>query len=291
MKYLHHIITPRTSAILNSDSVELPTLSLYLLGTSAVVVTAPAEEPMEAAGRLAADVDVEAGAETMSLAGFLHKLCRCTCHTLLSSKTALAVVAAVMSSAIAVALPTKAPAAATMETAHAMPDRHRLVASRILADARGKRRLIDRPQRRQKYLESGRIDPPQRWRNYLRSGGTDGAIHAKQRATLTALELEVTNTDVARARSAAIAATRACGRPTHTTTLRRSLNKGRALPPRLATLLRLAFRKRIAHSQAIACNFRTLNATFNSYFVKIRKVQSICHLLGLFPREVIKWGP
>ena len=105
------------------------------------------------------------------------------------------------------------------------------------------------------------------------------------------LELEANAAAVSQARSATIAATRADGRSTHTTTQRRSFNKGRALPSRLATLKRLAIRARIAHSQTIACNFRTLDATFNSYFVKIRKVQSMCRLLGLFPREVIKWGP
>ena len=56
-------------------------------------------EPVQSAGRLAAAADAEAGAETTSLTGFLHKLCRYTRHMLISSTTALAAVAAAMSSA------------------------------------------------------------------------------------------------------------------------------------------------------------------------------------------------
>ena len=46
----------------------------------AVVVTAPAEELVEAAGRLAADVDAEAGTETTSLSGYCTS-CANACAT------------------------------------------------------------------------------------------------------------------------------------------------------------------------------------------------------------------
>ena len=52
----------------------------------------------------------------------------------------------------------------------------------------------------------------------------------------------------------------------------------------------MALRARTTHLRATACNFKILEATFNSYFFNFRKARLICHLLGLFPREVIKHG-
>ena len=87
-----------------------------------------------------------------------------------------------------------------------------------------------------------------------------------------------------------ITSAKAYRRPVRTNTRRRSFDKGRALSPKLASLRRMASSARTAYLQATACNFKILEATFNSYFLNFRKVRLICHLLGLFPREVIKYG-
>ena len=91
-------------------------------------------------------------------------------------------------------------------------------------------------------------------------------------------------------KSAVITLAKAYRRPVRTNTWRRSLNKGRALSPKLASLRRMALRARTAHSRATACNFKSLEATFNSYFLNFWKVRSICHILGFFPRDVINMG-
>ena len=67
-----------------------------------------------------------------------------------------------------------------------------------------------------------------------------------------------------------------------------AIQQGRVLSPRLAALRRLAIRARMAHSQAMTCDYKTLDAAFHGYFVKFKKVKLIFHLLGLFPRKVIK---
>ena len=137
-------------------------------------------------------------------------------------------------------------------------------------------------------MESGRADRPQRWRNCSKSGGTDGAHHTRWKDTQPVSEREVTDAVATRVKLAVVTSARA--RPDHDRTKKQPLSKSRALPPRLAFLRRLAFRAPTARSRATACNFKTLEATFNSYFLNFRKVQLICHLLGLFPREVIKWS-
>ena len=172
-------------------------------GPAAMVERTPPVELVEAATLAATEIAAErppltaAPAEATALAGLLRELYRTACRKILSARTALATMVAVMFTVVATALPAKAPAAAPAKIVSAMPDKYRLMASQTLANSRGKRKLIDRPQRWQKYLESGRIDPPQRWRSNSRSGGTDGASHTKQRARQTVLELEVPNTAVA----------------------------------------------------------------------------------------------
>ena len=86
----------------------------------------------------------EAPVEATGFTSFLHKLCREACQKLLSARTALTALVARMLAAIATALPAKAPAATPVETTPAAPDKHRLMASQILADARGKQKLRHR---------------------------------------------------------------------------------------------------------------------------------------------------
>ena len=124
----------------------------------------------------------------------------------------------------------------------------------------------------------------------MKSGGTDDARHTNQTATLAVSEPEAADTAVAHVKLAVITATRAHSGPARARIRKQPLSKGSALTPRLASLRRLALRARTAHSRATAHNFKILEATFSSYFLHFRKVQLICHLLGLFPREVIKFG-
>ena len=122
------------------------------------------------------------------------------------------------------------------------------------------------------------------------SGGTDGAYHTRRKGTQAVSERKAPDTVVTQVKPAVITSTKAHRRPVRTNTRRRSFDKDRALSLKLASLRRMASRARTAYLQATACNFKILEATFNSYFLNFYKVQSTCHLLGLFPRDVIKYG-
>jgi len=298
------------AALLTSDAPPWHPTEKADKGMAPVAVTTAAERATDTATDIAPmrlqDAGVEDAAEPAGLTGFLRKMYGRTCQTLLSARAALTAVATTAPATMAAAPAVKASTVGATEIASVTPDRYRLMASRILADARGKRRLIDRPRRWEKYLESGRIDSPRRWRNYLKNGGTCAPSHTNQEATLAVSVLGATDAAVAHeksavltatrtyrwptARSAVLTATRTHRRPTHIRSQKRPSSKGRALPPRLAVLRKLAFRACTAYSRATACDFKTLEATFHSYFLNFRKARLICHLLGLFPREVIKWG-
>ena len=121
------------------------------------------------------------------------------------------------------------------------------------------------------------------------SGGTDGAYHTRRKGTQAVSERGAPEVVVTRVKPAVITSPKACRRPDRSNAQWRSSDKGRALSPKLVSLRRMASRARTAHLQATAYNFKILEATFNSYFLNFRKVRLICHLLGLFPREVIKY--
>ena len=48
-------------------------------------------------------------------------------------------------------------------------------------------------------------------------------------------------------------------------------------------------RKELTHFPAVVFCYRVLTAWHRHHFFKFRRVLSICHLLELYPREVIKW--
>ena len=168
--------------------------------------TTPSIELVEAATLVATEMAAEvpltvAPVEATTLTSFLRMLCKTACQKILSTRTALAAMVAVMLAAVATALPAKAPTTTPADTVSATPDKCRLMASQILADSTGERKLIDRPQILQKYMESGRTVLPQRWKNVQKVEALmelttqDGRIHklcqSEKLLTLSAPELSL----------------------------------------------------------------------------------------------------
>ena len=100
-----------------------------------------------------------------------------------AAETVLRAWAAVLLTAMAAALPARVLEAAHAETTSATPDQCRLMAIQILAKSKGKRKLVDRSKRWQKYLKRGGRNQPQRRRDGLERGGIDGAHHTRRKGS------------------------------------------------------------------------------------------------------------
>ena len=188
-------------------------------------------------------------------------------------------------------------AAQMPETAHATPpaeatpatDKHRALASEILARTKGKRKLFDKPQRWLRYL-SGRMagvcGPAESTR--APAAPKPRAVHTVADA-LPPTKLAAMPADIAR-----VARVRR-RTPGTAKTLRQTAAAARvALPQTVAqnpatTARASVHRKRLTHFPAVVFCYRVLTARHRHHFFKFRRVLSICHLLGLYPREVIKW--
>ena len=241
--------------------------------TKATAETAGAE-PAETTARM---LPLTTPAETSAL-GLLR-----------TSRDAIRHIVTMLVHKMAARMPEPPPATAPAEVTPPATDRHQAMASEILAKTKGKRKLFDKPQRRLRYL-SGRI------------AGTHGPAESTRapaapqpRAVRTVADAPPP-TKLAAIPADIVRVARVRRRtPGTTKTLRQTAAAARVASPQpvaqnpVTTAQESVHRKRLTHFPAVVFCYRVLTARHRHHFFKFRRVLSICHLLGLYPREVIKW--
>ena len=163
------------------------------------------------------------------------------------------------------------------------------MASEILAKTKGKRKLFDKPQRRLRYL-SGRIagthGPAENTRAPAAPQPCAVRTVADALPPIASVTVPADINRVARVRRR----TPGAAKPLQRTAAAVRAALSQPVAWNLATTARASGdRRESAHFQAVALFYRMLAGRHGHYFFVFGRLQSICHLLGHCPREVIKW--